>query len=54
VNVTASVFVPASAQTQENVTITFNLVWISWELNQYQEVVQRHKNRVKPVTVKVF
>jgi Zn-dependent protease len=54
VNVTATVFVPATALSQENVTITFNLVWISWELNQYSEVVQRHKNKVKPVIIKIL
>jgi hypothetical protein len=54
VNVTASLFAPSSAQSQENVTITFDLVWFSWELNQYSEVVKKQKNRVEPVIIHVI
>jgi hypothetical protein len=53
-NVTVFVYVPANASIGENTTITINLIWNSWEYDDFGEVQRRLRGRAETVFIRVI
>ena len=52
-NVTIFVYVPANASFGENTTITINLVWNSWEYDEFGEIQRRLRGRSETIFIRV-